>query len=137
MKKLLLTAAALITVVSSASAAPTVHKEVLGAWCFMSEGDNEGEAFYTRRSPGDNCSDGILVIEPDRYEEVESGCRFTMVKTWFDRTIPVATKTPPGVPVSKINSSCEGEGDKWKEEATVYFSKGVLVFKRKEVKRVP
>jgi len=27
----------------------TVHKEILDAWCFMSEGD--GEAVYTRRTP--------------------------------------------------------------------------------------
>jgi hypothetical protein len=34
----------------------------------MSEEDNEGEAFCARRSPGDNCncSDGILIIKPDR-----------------------------------------------------------------------
>ena len=73
-------------------------------------------------------------IKPDRYEEVESGCRYTEVKTWFDPTIPVATKTKLGAYVSRVTAQCTGEGDKWREEATFYFSKGMLYFSRKQTR---
>jgi hypothetical protein len=83
---------------------------------------------------GEECGDGILRIKPDRYEEVESGCRYTEVKTRFDPTIPVATKTKLGAYVSRVIAQCTGEGDKWREEATFYFSKGMLYFSRKQTR---
>ena len=41
MKKLLLTAAALLAMAGSAPAAPTVHKEAVGTWCHLSDDNNK------------------------------------------------------------------------------------------------
>jgi hypothetical protein len=75
------------------------------------EPNAQGPEIYYPLGLGEECGDGILRIKPDRYEEVESGCRYTEVKTWFDPTIPVATKTKPGVYVSQVTAECTGEGD--------------------------
>jgi hypothetical protein len=36
--------------------------------------------------------------------------------------------------VSRVTAQCTGEGDKWREEATFYFSKGMLYFSRKQTR---
>jgi hypothetical protein len=87
------------------------------------EPNAQGPEIYYPLGLGEECGDGILRIKPDRYEEVESGCRYTELKTWFDATIPVATKTKPGVYVSRVTAKCTGEGDKWREQATVLLLK--------------
>jgi hypothetical protein len=96
------------------------------------EPNAQGPEIYYPLGLGEECRDGILRIKPDRYEEVESSCRYTEVKTWFDPTIPVAIKTKPGVYVSQVTAECTGEGDKWREQATFYFSKGMLYLSRKQ-----
>jgi hypothetical protein len=52
------------------------------------------------------------------------------VQTWFDPKIPLATKTRPGVWVGRMSARCEGEGCRWRERVTAYFSKGSLFFER-------
>jgi hypothetical protein len=84
----------LLACAGDATAAKLQNKAVLGAWCTMAAEPNaQGPEIYYPLGLGEECGDGILRIKPDRYEEVESGCRYTEVKTWFDPTIPVATKT--------------------------------------------
>jgi hypothetical protein len=135
MKLILLAAAALLACAADATAAKLQNKALLGAWCIMAAEPNaQGPEIYYPLGLGEECRDGILRIKPDRYEEVESGCRYTEVKTWFDPTIPVATKTKPGVYVSQVTAECTGEGDKWREQATFYFSKGMLYFSRKQTR---
>jgi hypothetical protein len=135
MKLILLAAAALLACAGDATAAKLQNKAVLGAWCTMAAEPNaQGPEIYYPLGLGEECGDGILRIKPDRYEEVESGCRYTEVKTWFDPTIPVATKTKLGAYVSRVTAQCTGEGDKWREEATFYFSKGMLYFSRKQTR---
>ena len=135
MKLILLTGAALLACADDATAAKLQNKAVLGAWCTMAAEPNaQGPEIYYPLGLGEECRDGILWIKPDRYEEVESGCRYTEVKTWFDPTIPVATKTKPGVYVSQVTAECTGEGDRWREQATFYFSKGMLYFSRKQTR---
>jgi len=135
MKLILLTGAALLACAGDATAAKLQNKALLGAWCSMAvEPNAQGPEVYYQLGLGEECGDGILRIKPDRYEEVESGCRYTEVKTWFDPTIPVAAKTKPGVYVSQVTAECTGEGDKWREQATFYFSNGMLYLSRKQIR---
>jgi hypothetical protein len=125
MKKLLLTAAALFAFAVSAQAGPTVHKDVIGSWCRHTD-----ENTYISLLPGEekNCGDGIVVIKSNLYQGWEHECRYTAVKTWFDRSIIATTKTM-GVTVSRVDASCEGEGCTWREQLTFYKAQGTLTIR--------
>jgi len=98
MKLILLTGAALLASAGDATAAKLQNKAVLGAWCTMAAEPNaQGPEIYYPLGLGEECGDGILRIKPDRYEEVESGCRYTEVKTWFDPTILFRSSRLPGM----------------------------------------
>jgi hypothetical protein len=113
---------------SPSFAGPTVHKDVLGSWCYVGT-VVKGEAQYGEKFDKDcDTPSDILIIQPTRYEGWEYGCRFTAVKTWFDPNIIASTKTM-GVKVSRIESSCEGIDCTWKEQLTVYVEKGTLIIK--------
>ena len=126
MSKLLIALATTVALVGPAHASPILkNKEVLGNWC-LSNG------IGWRPDPSHDC--GLMKITPDHYEMItpnggsdESLCRYTAVKTWFDRSIPSSTKTA-GVWVSRINAECD---HKWRTEVTVYISKGQFVVKEK------
>jgi hypothetical protein len=126
MTKLLIALATTVALVGPAHASPILkNKEVLGNWC-LSNG------IGWRPDPSHDC--GLMKITPDHYEMItpnggsdESLCRYTAVKTWFDRSIPSSTKTA-GVWVSRINAECD---HKWRTEVTVYISKGQFVVKEK------
>ena len=57
------------------------------------------------------------------------GALNTAIKTWYDPTIPTATKTPTGALVSVINLACSGEGCTWRERVTFHLGKGYLAYK--------
>jgi hypothetical protein len=139
MKKLLLTAAALLAMAGSAPAAPTVHKEAVGTWCHLSDDNNKGEAYYTLHYPGDQKCNEVLVIKADRLEATERGCRYTVVNTWFDPQLDATTKTK-GALVSKIDTFCQGQGESagctWREQEVVFIEKGVLTFRSRETSPV-
>jgi hypothetical protein len=72
-----------------------------------------------------NCGDSIMTVYPTYYKAWEHTCRFTAVKTWFDRNVIASTKTM-GVTVTSVDASCSGEGCTWKEQFTLYIEKGTF-----------
>jgi|RhiMetdeSRZDD1v2_1073273.scaffolds.fasta_scaffold627870_2 hypothetical protein len=126
----ILLAAALALSVSAASAGPTVHKEVLGSHCPI--GSVARETYYQSQddqSQDVSCREDRMTIYPTHYEGWEFTCRFIAVKTWFDPNIIASTKTM-GVKVSRVEARCEGlDHCTWKEQLTLFASKGTLVLK--------
>jgi hypothetical protein len=127
MRKLLMLTAVLLALGSSPGlAGPTVHKELLGSWCFMGQDEITGKNRYYEQLPGSKeCDDAVTTFKLDRLHGWEHGCRYTAVKTWFDPDIVATTKTW-GVKVSRIEASCEGDGCTWRAQITAYVSKGTL-----------
>jgi hypothetical protein len=130
MKMLLSTAAALVALAATADAAsPTIRdKRLLGSFCY-SYGD-KNEAIYLGRNPLEQkppgCEDdNFMTVYPTYYDGWEHTCRFTAVKTWFDRNVIATTKTM-GVNVTRVDANCSGEGCTWKEQFTLYIAQGTL-----------
>jgi hypothetical protein len=129
MTKLLMMIAALLALSSSLSlAGPTVHKDLLGSWCTDGTTDSidaDGAVMYSELQSKEECGDGIMTIYPTYYKGWEHSCRFTAVKTWFDRNLIASTKTM-GVTVTRVDASCKGEGCTWKEQFSLYIEKGTF-----------
>jgi hypothetical protein len=141
MTRALLTGIAALFLATSATTARTGtpvmlnNKEIIGEWC-ASKADTE--LFFSSKSRED-CGAGALNIQINGIEGWEHGCQYTAVKTWYDPTIPTATKTPTGALVSRIEMICTGEGYTWRERVTVHLGKGFLSYKsnwRSKAKRV-
>src|SRR5260370_1088654 len=128
MRTFMTTAALLALSNSPGLAGPTIHKDVLGSWCYSGT-VVKGEFQYSEKFNKD-CDDPIntMTVHPTRYEGWEHSCRFTAVKTWFDPNIIANTKTW-GVKVSRIESSCEGIDCTWKEQLTIYVTKETFIVK--------
>jgi hypothetical protein len=107
--------------------ARTVNGDIVGSWCLISQDKIEHRYLIDEER---NCNAAEpLTIGPSHYIRYEEEiCHFTAVKTWFDPNIVAATKTM-GVNVSRINSTCGGEGCTWKEQVIAYVTKGTLVVK--------
>ena len=123
MKKLLLATAFAAAFTAAAQAAPTVPEFARRTWC-QAETAWEGTTVYRTHGDCEN-NDDVMTIKASRYEGWEYACDFTAVKTWFDPSIPSATKTF-GVHVFRITADCGGEGCTWKEQLTFWQSKGSL-----------
>jgi hypothetical protein len=140
--KYLIAAVVLLASIGLAVAASNVHESVVGEWC-QQDALVFADIWY-RREPGEDCTKGFyLLVEPTRYEFRNKGqtmftCRNTDVKITFDPKIPVATKTPPGVFVSKAAVTCKYSGNPdcpRREVTTFYFSKGMLYMRNKMLPR--
>jgi hypothetical protein len=107
-----------LAALTASAQAASLPKDILGEWC--GNGDQ-----YDRRLDGEDCGDSLLVIGAQRYSGGRV-CVYERVRIKFDPSIPLATKTRPGVWVATIISRCSNEGHKWHEHMTAYFSKGVL-----------
>jgi hypothetical protein len=100
--------------------------ELLGKWCLYAEpGPNATRVSYESSTVVDCKVDGFLIIKPDGWQAHESGCKFTSVRTRWDRTILSATKTY-GVTVATITSACSGEACTWRSSFDLFVSKGTL-----------
>ena len=89
----------LLVVHSQAKEVRLDNKEIIGEWCNY---EYKKEVSLSWRGPEEDCGDGILKIKVNAIEGWEHGCTYTSVKTWYDPTIPTATKTPTGALVSRI-----------------------------------
>jgi len=101
------------------------NKEIIGEWCDYRY-EKEMSLFPKL---DEDCGDGILNIQVNGIKGWEHSCRYTAVKTWYDPTIPTATKTPTGALVSRIEMTCAGEGCTWRERVTIHLGKGYLAYK--------
>src|SRR5262249_50410619 len=111
-------------------------KLVLGEWCWSFGRDGIGYWTEEYIQPSDTCDsdkpDNVLTIWPNGLGSHEVECRFTTIRTKFDRTIPLADKTPLGVNGHNVTAICgRGVGRKWTERFTFYYTMGMLAFKTK------
>jgi hypothetical protein len=118
-------AAIVLSTVISQAATDLNNKEIIGEWCIHTSEDGTS---ISRKEQGENCGDGILNIQMNGIRAWEHSCRYTTVNTWYDSTIPTATRTPTGALVSRIEMACSGEGCTWRERVTVHLGKGELAY---------
>jgi hypothetical protein len=112
-----------------AQAASTLHKEAVGTWCLNGNDETRKETTYLEFNGKCENPLDLLIVERTNYRGSEHTCRITAVKTRFDPNIIANTKEW-GVPVSQVTSKCEGlDTCTWREQVTLYVSKGVLVLK--------
>jgi hypothetical protein len=140
MKRFLISAA-LFALTASIAHADNLPNSVLGKWCGAWEGqlDTKPGAEWTEtymRWDKTCGEDGVFEVKQHEWTAWESGCRFTSVKTVWDPTIPVATKTPLGVQVAHIKAKCGAEGCTWHSSFVLYFSKGTLYMTGRNGKEV-
>jgi hypothetical protein len=129
MKRLATAFALVLALTTPALAAPTVHKEVVGTWCVISNDETRKETTYSEFNGKCENPLDLLIIERGNYRGSEHTCHITAVKTWFDKNIIRSTKEM-GVPVSRVISNCEGlDRCTWREQITLYVEKGTLVIK--------
>jgi hypothetical protein len=128
--KILLAGVAVLSAVSMAHATDRLPKDVLGKWCSNSNSDLGNSKWETAYYDWNKDCDPTAAIEIKQNEWIgwEDGCRFTEVKTRFDPTIPLSTKSG-GVWVAHIKAKCSGEGCDWHSNFVLYFSKGRLVMR--------
>src|SRR5262245_20855692 len=122
MKKLLLTGVA-------DAAVKLNNKEIRGEWCRTTNDDLMDFMFFPKWQNQD-CGAGILSIDMDRIKGQEYSCKYTAIKTWYDPTIPTATRTPTGALVSTIKMTCSTlDNCTWRQRVTVHLGKGYLHYK--------
>jgi hypothetical protein len=138
--KTLIAAALGLLVLAPTAHADSLPKELLGKWCFTSDEESEKPgAQWTHIAyewTKDCAEDGWLLIKQRGWTAHESGCGFTSVRTVWDKTIPVATKTPTGAWVAHIKAKCGGEGCEWRSNFVLYLSKGTLFMRGRSTKEV-
>jgi hypothetical protein len=120
-----------VGLVIDAHAATPIPRDVRGNWCSGSTNNDSDSYLACNEGEGG----GEFVVEANGYSGLEYGCRAVEVKTWFDPRIIRNTKEW-GVSVSRVTAQCEsgeGRGSKWREETTMYVSKGVLVAKTRQL----
>jgi hypothetical protein len=131
-----------VLLLAPAARADQLPREILGKWCSEPVANveptppgSEWTEFYSRWDK-DCAEDAAIEIKQNEWTAWESGCRFTELKTRFDPTIPVATKTPPGVWVAHVKAKCAGEGCTWRSSFVLYLSKGTLFMRGRSSKEV-
>jgi len=137
MIKTLLTAAAIALSVTAAHATQPIPQDLRGMWCLEGPTWSDSQEFRYNTCSAIDAGDELNLMA-NRYEGMEYGCRVVSVKTTWDPSIVVATKTPLGGPVYHVTGAChsdEGRGSDWREVLSMYITKGTLVVKTRQLRR--